>query len=123
MKFVYTGIEVSDLELAIAFYRDVLGMTLLGRYRIPETGGEIAELRSDGGTQLLELNWYPEGSFKGTPGLDHLAFEVHDADQAFADLMGKGFQGALTPFDEGGSRLAYVKDPDGNWIQLSSPRD
>ncbi len=50
--------------MAIAFYREVLGMTLLGRHRIPETGGEIAELRSSEGTQLLELNSYPEGRFK-----------------------------------------------------------
>ncbi len=122
MKFIYTGIEVADLERAIAFYRDELGMKLEGRYPIEETEGIVAILTSEEDGQVLELNWYPEGRFKGKPGLDHLAFDVPDADEAFETLTAKGYESALSPFDEGSYRLAYVKDPDGNWIELSEKR-
>ncbi|MCK4445013.1 MAG: hypothetical protein KAW09_10740 [Thermoplasmata archaeon] len=38
------------------FYNEVLGMTLLGRSKIPKTKGEIAVLKSEGSEQILELN-------------------------------------------------------------------
>lgn len=124
--FVYVGIQVRDLDRSIDFYRTLLGMELGRREKVPETRGEWAELRSPGSPLLLELNWYPEGS-RHFPGpyrhgdeLDHLAFDCADADAAYRELVAKGAKPALAPFTEGGSRLAYVEDPDGVWIELSS---
>ena len=119
-KFIYTGIHVSNLERAIAFYREALGMKLLFKTRIEETGGRVAWLTTKGTKQILELNWYPK-QYKhgGRSGLDHLAFEVDDAADAYERLSGRG-KGAIAPFREGEWLLAYVKDPDGNWIELGS---
>jgi len=120
MKFIYTGIHVSDLDRSIEFYRKKLKMKLLFRAKIKETGGEVAWLKSGGSSQILELNWYPEEyAYGGSSGLDHLAFQVEDADEAYRELTQKT-TGEIRPFDEGRWRLGYVKDPDGNWIEIGS---
>ena len=99
--FAYVGIQVRDLERSIAFFRDVLGMEQGRRERVPETGGEWAELRSPGSDLLLELNWYPEGSrffrrpYRHGEELDHLAFDCEDADVAYRELLAKGAKPAL----------------------------
>ena len=118
-KFIYTGIHISDLDRAIEFYTKELGMKLLFKSRtIKETGGRVAWLRGEGSRQVLELNWYPRGyRYGGRSGLDHLAFQVDHVDEYYSCLT-KRHEGALEPFDEGRWRLAYVKDPDGNWIEL-----
>jgi lactoylglutathione lyase len=119
-KFIYTGIHVSNLERSIAFYRRALGMKLLFKTTIKETGGRVAWLTTRGSRQVLELNWYPKRyGHGGSSGLDHLAFEVKDASDAYRKLV-KRERRAMPPFKEGRWLLAYVKDPDGNWIELGS---
>lgn len=126
-KLEYFGIQVRDMDRSLQFYCDVLGMQLVRRRRVPETGGEWAELRSQGSEQMLELNWYPEGStyFKGPyrngDELDHIAFECEDVERAYHELLGKGARSAHPPFREGQTLLAYVQDPDGIWIELFAP--
>lgn len=102
-------------------------MRLLRRSRVSETGGEWAEMASPGSPQILELNWYPEGSrfFKGPyrngDELDHIAFEVEDVARAYDALIERGARPGQAPFSEGGSTLAFVQDPDGIWIELTGP--
>ena len=118
-KFIYTGIHVSNLERSIAFYTKELGMKLMFKTTIKETGGKVAWLKSPGSKQYLELNWYPKNyKFGGNSGLDHLAFEVDDAKKYFERLSKKKYKTPIKPFSEGKWVLAYVKDPDGNWIEL-----
>jgi len=121
--FAYTGIAVRDLDRSIRFYTENLDMKLLRRSTIMETGGEIAELKSPDGNQLLELNWYPDRKeYCNGHELDHLAFDVDDVDQALTELKAQGVDVAVEPFNEGNGRLAFVKDPDGIWIELTGPR-
>ncbi len=76
-QFKYTGIGVRDLDRSIKFYTEKLGMQLMGRYKIKETNGEIADLKSPDGSQDLELNWYAhrKGYVNGYE-VDHLAFRL-----------------------------------------------
>lgn len=95
-------------------------MKLLFKTPIEETGGRVAWLTTKGTKQILELNWYPKRyRHGGKSGLDHLAFEVKDAPTAYRALT-KNRKGAIAPFKEGKWLLAYVRDPDGNWIELGS---
>jgi len=128
MIFLYTGIRVKDLEESIAFYTEVMGMTLLNRAKIVTTKGEVASLQSPGSAQILELNYYEEESEFSSPyeageGLDHLAFKVNDVCKVVEDLRTRGVEIALEPFVEQGAdgttgTLAYAKDPNGIWIEL-----
>ncbi|MBX8630915.1 MAG: VOC family protein [Thermoplasmata archaeon] len=126
-RFAYTGIRVTDLERSLKFYRDGLGLRECGRGKMSH-GGVFVELSDDNTEQKLELNWYPPDSAFNVPfqpgdGLDHLAFEVEDVDEAFKMLISSfGAKPAIEPWtDEPGnerSRIGFVTDPDGNWIEL-----
>ena len=76
--------------------------------------------------QLLELNWYPKGSrfyeeYRNGSELDHLGFIVDDAVKWFNLLVKRGAKRAAKPFGDENETLAYVKDPDGIWIELIGP--
>lgn len=119
-KFLYTGIHVSNIERSIKFYTKELGMKLMFKAKIKETGGRVAWLHTPGSRRYLELNWYPKGyKHGGKSGLDHLAFEVDSAAKYFTKLSNK-YDAPIKPFREGRWTLAYVKDPDGNWIELGN---
>jgi lactoylglutathione lyase len=121
-KFAYAGIRVKDLEASVSFYTKVLGMKDLGRGTVGSTKGQTASLATEDGGFVLELNHYEKGSLFATEyvvgeGLDHLAFQVEDLDQALAEAKKAGHPVVL---DMKGttSRWAYIEDPNGIWIEL-----
>ncbi len=86
-------------------------------------GGIFVHLRSPHSTQRLELNYYPPRSsfhekYRIGSELDHLGFWTTDVDRLYRTLLAKGARKAIEPFSEGKYRLAFVKDPDGIWIEL-----
>ena len=124
MKLVYTGIEVRDMDRAIEFYTQALGMELLDRHRIPATKGEVAALKSKGSEQLLELNWYPRRRYRAGSELDHLAFDVgdRDVDAEIERLVTLGGTRARAAEVRPRYVVGFVKDPDGVWIELFKER-
>lgn len=76
--------------------------------------------------QRLELNWYPKSSrfyekYRNGSELDHIGFIVDDAVKWFKLLVSRGAKIAAEPFGDEFETLAYVKDPDGIWIELIGP--
>jgi len=120
--FLYTGIRVKNLEESVKFYTGLLGMKETGRNKIEATGGTVVGLKSVEGGQDLELNYYPRGNKYATKyaageGLDHLAFKVDDLGKALAEFAKAGHRPVLE-VKGSSSRWAYVKDPNGIWIEL-----
>src|SRR3989442_12615086 len=124
-RLKYTGIRVKNMDESLRFYTGVLGMEIVEkREPTPPTKGEVVTLGSPGGDQLLELNWYAEGSRFGLPyvngeELDHLAFDVGDLDGAIAELSRKGVEVAGRPGEIagiGGGRHAVLQGPKGKWV-------
>jgi catechol 2,3-dioxygenase-like lactoylglutathione lyase family enzyme len=121
-RFTYAGIRVKNMERSLRFYSRLLGMKSLGRYRILATGGQVATLRSAKGGLLLELNYYPPSSpfhtkYTVGEGLDHLAFGVPDLDKALKTAKRMGHP-VVEDIQGKKSRWAYIKDPNGIWIEL-----
>ena len=98
-------------------------MKVTYRSKIAKTKGEIVELKSPGGNQVLELNWYSDQEeYVNGDEVGHLAFDVDDVDEAVEGLRAQGIEVALEPFNQGKGRLAFVKGPDGIWIELTGPQ-
>ena len=126
-RMTYTGIRVKNIEDSLRFYTEILGMQVVEPLQpTPPTEGQVVTLRSPGSTQLLELNWYVTGSRFGTPysngeDLDHLAFECDDLTSAVGELERRGVEVTVRPKEIGeevGWNEAFVKDPNGIWIEL-----
>ena len=124
MKFTYTGIEVRDMDRAIAFYTKGMGMELLDRHEIPATKGEVAALKSKGSEQILELNGYPRRRYRSGSELDHLAFDVEgsDVDAEIERLVALGATRARDTEVRPKYVVGFVMDPDGIWIELYKER-
>ena len=109
------------MDRAIAFYTQALGMRLQFKFKIKETGGRVAYLVSPGGTQKLELNWYPGAHpYRKGDELDHLGFKVGDLKQAHEKLVAAGARVTIPTFCEGSSLLTFYEDPDGIPIEIQS---
>jgi lactoylglutathione lyase len=120
----YFGIRVTNLERSLNFYIDLLGLKEVKRGDCYERKAGIwVLLRDEESHQELELNWYPEGSPYNTEyspgeGLDHIGFVVEDVEAKYNALVAMG--AGPTQVDPASTEgwAAYVKDPDGNWIEL-----
>jgi len=118
----YTGIRVKDLEASVKFYTSVLGMTERARNAIGETKGVVVDLISEDGGHPLELNYYEKGSpfdttYEVGEGLDHLAFQVPNLDEAIAEAEKAGHP-VVQEVKTAENRWVYVRDPNGIWIEL-----
>ena len=126
MKFVYTGIRVRDLERSIKFYTETMEMKK-GAQGTMKDGGVYVDLTSENSEQKLELNYYPPGKkyhedYVDGSELDHLAFRCDDVFECYKKVIASGGFSAIEPWDEGYSTLAFVRDPDGIWIELIGRR-
>ena len=122
MPFTYTGIRVRNLKRSLAFYTKVMGLKKVHRGRM-KAGGIYVQMRDPRSRQALELNYYPRGTkycerYRLGSELDHLAFWERDVDRKYGEVLAHGATKAIEPFTESGYRLAFVKDPDGIWIEL-----
>jgi catechol 2,3-dioxygenase len=119
----HVHLKVADIDRALAFYRDVLGFEPTARL------GEAAAFLSAGGYHHhIGLNtWESRGGSPpppGTTGLYHVAIRypdratLADAVRRVADA-GISLDGAS---DHGVSEAIYLRDPDGNGIELYRDR-
>ena len=123
----YTGIRVRDLDRSLRFYRDLLGLEEVSRGDNTREGkGPYVLLRDPFSGQKLELNYYAPNSRYASPydpgeGLDHIAFRVEGLDDVLRELHRQGVKdapGSPNHTLPSGHRVAYVLDPDENWIEM-----
>ena len=115
----HVHLKVADLERALAFYHGVLGFELTQRF-----GNQAAFLSAGGYHHHIGLNtWESEGGQPpppGTTGLYHVAILYPDR-KALADALRRlrrahvALEGAS---DHGVSEAIYLRDPDGNGVEL-----
>jgi catechol 2,3-dioxygenase len=122
----HVHLKVADLDRALRFYRDVLGFELQ-----QQLGDQAAFLSAGGYHHHIGLNtWESRGGSpppRGTTGLFHAAIR-YPTRKALADALrrlgeaGVPLDGAS---DHGASEALYLRDPDGNGLELywDRPRD
>jgi lactoylglutathione lyase len=123
VRFWYTGIRVKDLEESIRFYREALGFQIVLKGKMSAHEGTYVHMRTPTGKQILELNYYPKTSkfyeeyLEGSQ-LDHIGLYVTNVREQYKRLIGLGCKPAVEPFNQGSWVLAFVKDPNGIWLEL-----
>jgi lactoylglutathione lyase len=116
-------LRVGDLDRAIAFYTEVLGMRVLRRKDYPD--GRFTNVFVGYGDEtrdtVVELthNWDIKTYDLGT-GFGHLAVEVEDAYKACEEVKQRGGKVAREagPMKHGTTVIAFVEDPDGYKIEF-----
>jgi predicted enzyme related to lactoylglutathione lyase len=119
------GYVSADARL-VTFYETVLGLTALEPMVFPV--GTLHRLEVPGG--LLKVlvpadrpATAPDtGAFTDTQGLRYITVRVDDLDGVLARAIEHGGTIVLEPMDlDGGSRLAILRDPDGNTVEVAQP--
>ncbi len=120
MKILHTCLNVSDINRSVDFYTNELGLKLTGRREVKQNDAEIAFLKDESGTAIELTHWRYKKALTEGDNFDHIAFGVGDVRSVVEQLRGRGVTIAMEPFSLQGSssKIAFIKDPDGNWLEL-----
>lgn len=133
--FRHTGIAVRDMEASLAFYRDLLGLTVVSdrvsmiageAVRAPGASARICVLAVPDSAAQLELLEYrgagaqPIAPRPVDPGAAHASFWVPNITQLYERLEAGGVPTLSPPMAQtSGRRKLYASDPDGFWLELT----
>jgi lactoylglutathione lyase len=122
VSLIHTCYRILEIDRSVAFYQ-ALGFNEIGRLPIRyEAVNVFMGLPDDGPEPRLELTYNigrTEPYEIGT-GYGHIAITTSDMDEALSRLAEQGIEPERPPYTvrEGGSRLCFVRDPDGYRIEL-----
>lgn len=122
----HIGLNVTDLDRSLAFYRDVLGFTLIAEGK--EEGRRYAFL-GDGTALVLTLWQQAEGPYASDrAGLHHLAFEADSIERvrAYEEALRTygvdfAYEGVVAHREGAASGGIFFHDPDGTRLEISVP--
>jgi lactoylglutathione lyase len=121
VELIHTCYRIADPERSVAFY-EALGFEKRRELPIRDEAVNIfMGLPGDGDRLELTYNFdAPRGGYELGTGYGHIALTVDDIDATLARLAEQGIQPERPPYTvrEGGSRLTFVRDPDGYRVEL-----
>jgi catechol 2,3-dioxygenase-like lactoylglutathione lyase family enzyme len=129
----HTSLSVADLDAQRAWYQRALGLCeVIEEFQLDEPPVRTVVLRSGSGVRLELIEragasrdraYTDPLDAASTLGFGHWAVSVRDLDTAFTTIVAAGGVGVWPPADavQPGARFAYVKDPEGNFIELIQP--
>ncbi len=133
----HVAVNVVDMDTCVRFYEDVLGLTKFADLEMTGNFLDTVQGRKDMGYRIVKLK-SPDGLFVELlydfrhnevreennylqkPGVRHFAYEVEDVDRAYEIVKNAGCETVSEPCtcEDGSMRLFFVKDPEGNLIEL-----
>jgi lactoylglutathione lyase len=119
-ELIHTCYRVLDLERSVSFYEQ-LGFEESGRVPIRDEATNVfIGLPGDGARLELTYNHDRSDPYELGEGYGHIALRVDDLDGTLERLATAGIEPEKPPYRvrEGGSRLCFVRDPDGYRIEL-----
>ncbi|MEW9671098.1 VOC family protein [Ammoniphilus sp. 3BR4] len=120
-KLEHVGVMVKDMEASIAFYKEVLGMELLGKAEHPDPNIKLAFLGfKDAKETELELIQGYNDQLPQEGKVHHIAFTVDNIEEEVQRLkqLGVAFIDKEITTLPNGSRYMFFYGPDGEWIEL-----
>jgi lactoylglutathione lyase len=121
VALMHTCYRITDIERSVAFYR-ALGFEEIRRMPIRDEAVNVfLNQPGDGESPRLELTFnYGVDHYELGTGYGHIAITSDDLDATLARLATQGIEPERPPYTirEGGSRICFVRDPDGYRIEL-----
>lgn len=133
VSFCHLVVGVTDMDRALAFYRDVLGMDIVFETLISGEPFDAAlhssrkqEGRVVGGllgglmVELLSIGTNPpeQKQRRGITGIHNVSLSVTDLDDTHRRIIDAGYTPDQAPFEIDGVRMFFVKDPDGTPVEF-----
>jgi lactoylglutathione lyase len=118
-ELIHTCYRIGDIDRSVDFYK-ALGFEEVGRMPIRDEAINVFMGLPDDGARLeLTYNFGVDSYELGT-GYNHIAVTTGDLDEKLANLKEQGIEPEKPPYTvtEGGSRICFVRDPDGYRIEL-----
>ena len=121
MKFLHAMIRVKDIDKSMDFYTKLLDMSLVKTIKLDDS---VLYFLSDqnGQTQIeLTANFEnPKDGYTNGNAFGHFAFGIDSMAKFGQKLHSMGYEYLYEPFflEEAGSIIAFIKDPDGNEIEI-----
>ena len=119
MELIHTCYRITEPDRSVAFY-EALGFEERGRMPIRDEATNVF-MGVPGDGDRLELTYnHGVDSYELGTGYNHIALTVDDLDGTLENLAGKGIEPEKPPYQvrAGGSRICFVRDPDGYRIEL-----
>jgi lactoylglutathione lyase len=124
MRYLHTMLRVRDLDAAIDFFVNKLGLTESRRVKNEKGRFTLVFLTSGdpGDTGEIELthNWDEKENYSTGRFFGHLAYRVDNIYDTCETLQNKGVQIVRPPRD---GHMAFIKSPDGHSIELLQKGD
>ncbi len=119
MELIHTCYRITDPDRSVAFY-EALGFEERGRFPIRDEAINVF-MGLPGDANRLELTYnFGVDSYELGTGYGHIAVAVDDLDDVLERLAQQAIYPEREPYRvrEGGSRLCFVRDPDGYRVEL-----
>tara|TARA_Y100001954_G_scaffold198093_1_gene215288 strand:- start:3 stop:422 length:420 start_codon:yes stop_codon:yes gene_type:complete len=122
MKYLHTMIRVQNLESALDFFINNLGMMEVRRREAPEGRFTLVFLATGPGESTIELtyNWDQEEPYTVGRNFGHLAYSVENIYQLCEELQKKGVTILRPPRD---GKMAFIRSPDQISVELLQEGD
>jgi lactoylglutathione lyase len=121
VALLHTCYRITDIERSVAFYR-ALGFEEIRRMPIRDEAVNVfLNQPGDGESPRLELTYnHGVDRYELGTGYGHIAITADDLDATLAQLATQGIEPERPPYTirEGGSRICFVRDPDGYRCEL-----
>ena len=117
MKFLHTMVRVFDLDKAMDFFVNKLGLSEIDRVEFPEYKFTLVFLATGPDEPAVELtyNWDQEEPYTTGRYFGHLAFSVENVYELCQSLMEQGVAILVPPRD---GKMAFVRSPDNISVEL-----
>ncbi len=118
-SYLHTCYRIGDIDRSVSFY-EKLGFEERRRMNIGDEAINVF-MGLPGEDPVLELTYnHGVDSYELGTGYNHIAITAEDLDGTLARLAEQGIEPEKPPYSvrEGGSRLCFVRDPDGYRIEL-----